>query len=139
MGLCLLHALRIQPRCVRLLQRAAEVDQEPGRERGDAGEVSARLGPRVLAQQDAVRSARKGCAGDTARSRASTTTSDHDPARALASRRFDPNRQDKPILNTIALLDALDKNINTFAMRVREWFPCPHPPRAASDGNLRPS
>ena len=34
---------------------------------------------------------------------------------------FDPNRQDKPILNTIALLDGLDKNINTFAMRVREW------------------
>jgi len=35
---------------------------------------------------------------------------------------FDPNRQDKPILNTIALLDNLDKNINTFAMRVREWY-----------------
>merc|ERR1719331_2648801 len=35
---------------------------------------------------------------------------------------FDPNRQDKPILNTIALLDGLDKNINTFAMRVREWY-----------------
>lgn len=35
---------------------------------------------------------------------------------------LDPNRQDKPILNTIALLDNLDKNINTFAMRVREWY-----------------
>lgn len=35
---------------------------------------------------------------------------------------FDPNRQDKPILNTIALLDGMDKNINTFAMRVREWY-----------------
>jgi len=35
---------------------------------------------------------------------------------------LDPNRQDKPILNTIALLDGLDKNINTFAMRVREWY-----------------
>jgi len=35
---------------------------------------------------------------------------------------FDPNRQDKPIINTIALLDSLDKNINTFAMRVREWY-----------------
>lgn len=34
----------------------------------------------------------------------------------------DPNRQDKPIINTIALLDGLDKNINTFAMRVREWY-----------------
>merc|ERR1712160_3121 len=35
---------------------------------------------------------------------------------------LDPNRQDKPILNCIALLDNLDKNINTFAMRVREWY-----------------
>merc|ERR1712072_1300202 len=25
-------------------------------------------------------------------------------------------------INTIALLDNLDKNINTFAMRVREWY-----------------
>mmetsp|Transcript_32079 Transcript_32079/g.70171 ORF Transcript_32079/g.70171 Transcript_32079/m.70171 type:complete len:499 (+) Transcript_32079:103-1599(+) len=35
---------------------------------------------------------------------------------------LDPNRQDKPIINTIALLDNLSKNINTFAMRVREWY-----------------
>jgi len=35
---------------------------------------------------------------------------------------LDPNRQDKPIMNTIALLDNLDKNINTFAMRVKEWY-----------------
>mmetsp|Transcript_107814 Transcript_107814/g.310521 ORF Transcript_107814/g.310521 Transcript_107814/m.310521 type:complete len:488 (-) Transcript_107814:104-1567(-) len=35
---------------------------------------------------------------------------------------LDPNRQDKPIINCIALLDNLDKNINTFAMRVREWY-----------------
>merc|ERR1712113_448115 len=35
---------------------------------------------------------------------------------------LDPNRQDKPIQNTIAILDGLDKNINTFAMRVREWY-----------------
>merc|ERR1719191_2682203 len=35
---------------------------------------------------------------------------------------FDPNRQDKPIINAIALLDGLDKNINTFAMRVKEWY-----------------
>jgi nucleolar protein 56 len=35
---------------------------------------------------------------------------------------LDPNRQDKPIINCIALLDGLDKNINTFAMRVREWY-----------------
>jgi len=36
--------------------------------------------------------------------------------------RLDPNRQDKPIMNAIAILDNLDKNINTFAMRVREWY-----------------
>jgi len=35
---------------------------------------------------------------------------------------FDPNRQDKPILNVSAILDGLDKNINTFAMRVKEWY-----------------
>merc|ERR1712151_1321709 len=35
---------------------------------------------------------------------------------------LDPNRQDKPILNTIYILDNLEKNINTFAMRVREWY-----------------
>merc|ERR1719277_151363 len=35
---------------------------------------------------------------------------------------LDPNRQDKPIINSIALLDNLDKNINTCAMRVREWY-----------------
>lgn len=35
---------------------------------------------------------------------------------------LDPNRQDKPIMNTIALLDNLDKFINTFAMRVKEWY-----------------
>jgi nucleolar protein 56 len=36
--------------------------------------------------------------------------------------KFDTNRQDKPIINTIAVVDGLDKNINTFAMRVREWY-----------------
>lgn len=35
---------------------------------------------------------------------------------------LDPNRQDKPIMNLIAVLDALDKNINMFAMRVKEWY-----------------
>lgn len=36
--------------------------------------------------------------------------------------KFDTNRQDKPIINSIAVIDGLDKNINTFAMRVREWY-----------------
>jgi len=35
---------------------------------------------------------------------------------------FDPNRQDKPIIQSIALIDNLDKNVNLFAMRVREWY-----------------
>lgn len=39
-----------------------------------------------------------------------------------AKMQLDPNRQDKPIMNTIAILDNLDKNINTFAMRVKEWY-----------------
>jgi len=34
----------------------------------------------------------------------------------------DVNRQDKPIIQTIALIEQLDKNINTFCMRLKEWF-----------------
>jgi len=40
---------------------------------------------------------------------------------------FDPNRQDKPITQSIALIDSLDKNINLFSMRVKEWY-CWHFP-----------
>jgi nucleolar protein 56 len=32
------------------------------------------------------------------------------------------NRQDKPIIQASALIEQLDKNINTFAMRLKEWF-----------------
>lgn len=35
---------------------------------------------------------------------------------------FDVNRQDKPILQSIALIDLLDKDINSFCMRIKEWF-----------------
>lgn len=35
---------------------------------------------------------------------------------------FDVNRDDKPIVQSIALLDLLDKDINSFCMRVKEWF-----------------
>jgi nucleolar protein 56 len=35
---------------------------------------------------------------------------------------FDVNRQDKPIVQSIALIDQLDKNINSFCMRIKEWF-----------------
>lgn len=34
----------------------------------------------------------------------------------------DVNRQDKPITQTIALIEQMDKDINTFAMRLKEWF-----------------
>merc|ERR1719149_358501 len=36
--------------------------------------------------------------------------------------KFDVNRADKHIIQSIAILDNLDKDINTFAMRVREWY-----------------
>ena len=41
---------------------------------------------------------------------------------ACAPPRFDVNRADKHIIQSIAILDTLDKDINTFAMRVREWY-----------------
>eukprot|EP00607_Mallomonas_marina_P002821 CAMPEP_0182428718 /NCGR_PEP_ID=MMETSP1167-20130531/23228_1 /TAXON_ID=2988 /ORGANISM="Mallomonas Sp, Strain CCMP3275" /LENGTH=512 /DNA_ID=CAMNT_0024611761 /DNA_START=119 /DNA_END=1657 /DNA_ORIENTATION=- len=36
--------------------------------------------------------------------------------------KFNPNRADNMIIQSIALLDQMDKDINTFAMRVREWY-----------------
>ncbi|XP_037577317.1 nucleolar protein 56-like [Dermacentor silvarum] len=36
--------------------------------------------------------------------------------------KFNVNRIDNMIIQSIALLDQLDKDINTFAMRVREWY-----------------
>jgi len=35
---------------------------------------------------------------------------------------YDVNREDKPIIQSIALIDQLDKNINSFIMRIKEWF-----------------
>ena len=35
---------------------------------------------------------------------------------------FDVNRQDKPIVQSIYLIDLLDKDINSFCMRIKEWF-----------------
>lgn len=40
---------------------------------------------------------------------------------------LDVNRQDKPIIQSINLLDLLDKDINTFAMRIREWYSWHYP------------
>lgn len=36
--------------------------------------------------------------------------------------KFNPGRADNMIIQSIALLDQLDKDINTFAMRVKEWY-----------------
>ncbi|KAM9536059.1 nucleolar protein 56-like [Salvelinus alpinus] len=36
--------------------------------------------------------------------------------------KFNVNRSDNMIIQSIALLDQLDKDINTFSMRVREWY-----------------
>ena len=36
--------------------------------------------------------------------------------------KFNPGRADNMVSQSIALLDQLDKDINTFAMRVREWY-----------------
>ena len=36
--------------------------------------------------------------------------------------KFNVNRVDNMIIQAIALLDTLDKDINTFVMRVREWY-----------------
>ncbi|EKX41268.1 hypothetical protein GUITHDRAFT_74893 [Guillardia theta CCMP2712] len=36
--------------------------------------------------------------------------------------KFNVNRQDNMIIQCICLLDTLDKDINTFAMRVKEWY-----------------
>jgi len=36
--------------------------------------------------------------------------------------KFNVNRMDNMVIQAIALIDQLDKDINTFAMRVREWY-----------------
>jgi len=36
--------------------------------------------------------------------------------------KFNVNRVDNMIIQSISLLDQLDKNINTFVMRIREWY-----------------
>lgn len=36
--------------------------------------------------------------------------------------KFNMNRSDNMIIQSIALLDQLDKDVNTFSMRIREWY-----------------
>ncbi|KAJ3325827.1 snoRNP complex protein nop56 [Blyttiomyces sp. JEL0837] len=52
--------------------------------------------------------------------------------------KFNVNRSDNMIIQAINLLDQLDKDINTFAMRVREWYSWHFPELAkiVNDNNL---
>ncbi|CAF3330496.1 unnamed protein product [Rotaria socialis] len=43
-------------------------------------------------------------------------------AYSRAKVKFNVNRVDNMIIQSIALLDQLDKDINTFSMRIREWY-----------------
>ena len=36
--------------------------------------------------------------------------------------KFNVNRVDNMIIQSIALIDQIDKDLNTFAMRCREWY-----------------
>lgn len=36
--------------------------------------------------------------------------------------KFNVNRADNMIIQAISLLDTLDRDINTFTMRIREWY-----------------
>jgi nucleolar protein 56 len=38
------------------------------------------------------------------------------------SLQFDVNRQDKGVINSYCLIEQMEKNLNTFAMRVKEWY-----------------
>lgn len=35
---------------------------------------------------------------------------------------IDPRKQDKPIMQSVALIDSLDKTINGFSMKLKEWY-----------------
>ena len=43
-------------------------------------------------------------------------------AYSRAKVKFNVNKSDNMIIQSIALLDQLDKDVNTFAMRIREWY-----------------
>ena len=51
---------------------------------------------------------------------------------------LDVNREDKPIIQSISLLELLDKDVNTLSMRIREWFSWHFPelPKLISDNNI---
>lgn len=41
--------------------------------------------------------------------------------------KFDVHRVDNMVIQSIALLDQLDKDINLFGMRIREWYAYHYP------------
>ena len=45
--------------------------------------------------------------------------------------KFNVNRSDNMIIQSISLLDQLDKDLNTFAMRIKEWYSWHFPVRDA--------
>jgi len=51
---------------------------------------------------------------------------------------LDVNRNDKPIIQSISLIELLDKDINTFSMRVKEWYSWHYPELAkiVTDNNI---
>jgi len=51
---------------------------------------------------------------------------------------LDVNRNDKPIIQSIGLIELLDKDINTFSMRVKEWYSWHYPElaRIVTDNNI---
>lgn len=51
---------------------------------------------------------------------------------------LDVNRNDKPIIQSISLIELLDKDINTFSMRVKEWYSWHYPELAKiiTDNNV---
>lgn len=52
--------------------------------------------------------------------------------------KFNVNKSDNMIIQSIALLDQLDKDVNTFCMRIREWYSYHFPELAkiVSDNHL---
>lgn len=50
------------------------------------------------------------------------STSSAREVHAPAQVKFNVNRVDNMVIQAIALLDTLDRDINTFVMRVREWY-----------------
>ena len=52
--------------------------------------------------------------------------------------RFSPDKVDTMIIQSIASLDVLDKQLNTYAMRVKEWYGWHFPELAKSKFHQRP-